>query len=172
MSYRFQYVFLATPFECEQELDVFHSVLAKFNEMEAMPKGYLYTPLTLVPALTDKRPFQGAISENIRMCRYYLQVIEDSWGPPQRDFERDWALAQRAIADPELPMREAVLLFKAPLLPHKMDPAIIELKEKSLKSTPHAAFETPAELRKILASMFSRWLVELLEEATMETCLS
>ena len=155
MAYQFTYVFFATPFDSDAELKTFHEVIASFNEDQAMPAGYLFTSLIIVSGLADKRPMQGAVSENIRMCSYYLQVIEDTWGPPQRDYERDWALAQTCLDDPSMPMKEAVMLFKAPLLPHKVDPAIIELK-KTLPDAP--TFETPQQLGELLKPMFTRWL--------------
>jgi hypothetical protein len=177
MSYRFHYVFCATPFEAEAELKAFHQAIATFNETEAMPNGYLFAALVIVPALADKRPFQGAISENIRMSRYYIQVIEDSWGPPQRDFERDWALAKNCQADASMPMRETILLFKSPLLPHKVDPAIVELKRASLSgegphASPHASFDNVDQLQTILRTLFSGWLTTVLAEANLEQCPS
>jgi hypothetical protein len=165
-------VFFAVPSDGEEELRAFHQVLSSFNEEEAMPNGCLFASLEIAPALADKRPFQGSINENIRMSRYYLLVIEDSWGSPQRDFERDWAIAQRSLADPTLPMREAVLLFKAPLLPHKVDPAIVELKNSLLGDGPHACFDQPQQLQNTLRALFSRWLASTLAESPMETCLS
>jgi len=165
MAYTFVYIFCATPFDCADELAAFHDVLSEFNAIEAMPQGFLFAALILVPAMADKRPYQDAVNHNLRMCRYYVQVIEDSWGPPQRDYERDWAFAQRCIADPKLPMREAALLFKAPLLPHKVDPAIVELKENLLASGgPHAAFNTLEQLRGRLRALLSGWLSSLLAE--------
>ena len=173
MSYRFHYVFCAMPFECEEELKAYQRALAVFNESEAMPQGLLFASLIVIPTLADKRPWQGAVNDNIRMSRHYIQVIEDSWGPPSRDYERDWALAQRCAADPDLPMRETVLLFKSPLLPHKVDPAIVELKSTALDGNgPHAAFETPQQLQTLLRPMFSRWLAAALAEAPLEPCLS
>ena len=173
MSYQFHYLYYATPFEAEAELTAFHQAIAAFNECEAMPNGHLFAALVLVPALTDKRPFQGAISENIRMSRYYIQVIEDSWGPPQRDFERDWAFAKNCQADASMPMQETILLFKTPLLPHKVDAAIVELKQASLSCEgPHASFDNVDQLQTILRTLFSRWLRTLLAEANLEQCPS
>jgi hypothetical protein len=173
MPYRLHYVFFATPSDGEEELRAFHQALGAFNEQEAMPNGCLFASLEIAPALADKRPFQGSINENIRMSRYYVQVIEDSWGPPQRDFERDWAIAQRSLADPSLPMRETVLLFKAPLLPHKVELAVVELKNRLLGGDgPHASFDQPQQFENILRTLLSRWLASTLAESPMEQCLS
>jgi len=173
MAYRLHYVLIAVPSDGEEELRAFHQALSSFNEQEAMPNGCLFASLEIAPALPDKRPIQGSINENIRMSRYYVQVIEDSWGPPQRDFERDWAIAQRSLADSSLPMREAVLLFKLPLLPHKVEPAIVELKNSLLGGPgPHACFDNPQQFQNILRTMLSRWLASTLAESPLEQCLS
>jgi len=165
MSYTFCYVFCATPFDGAGELKAFQETLSDFNAAEAMPRGFLFTSLVIMPALADKRAFQGAVDDNIRMCRYYIQVLEDSWGPPQRDYERDWALVQRFIADPELPMRDAVILFRSPLLPHKVDPAIVELKQNLLsRGGPHASFDNLEQFKAILSPLFSRWLASIVAE--------
>jgi hypothetical protein len=169
MSYTFHYVFCATPFDGADELKAFQKVMAEFNAGQAMPKGFLFASLVIVPAMEDKRPYQGAVNHNIRMCRYYVQVIEDSWGPPQRDYERDWALAHRCIADPELPMREAVMLFKAPLLPHKVDPAVVDLQQRLLAGGgSHAVFGNLEQFQSALRALLTRWLDSVLAEADPE----
>lgn len=165
MSYTFIYVFCATPFGCADEFQAFQDTVGEFNTAEAMPKGFLFTSLALVPSLADKRPYQDAINYNLRMCRYYMQVIEDSWGPPQRDFEGDWAFVQRCIADPGLPMREAAILFKSPLLPHKVDPAIVELKKRLLPGGGSSlAFDNLEQFRAALRGLFSGWLDSVISE--------
>ena len=188
MSYTFVYIFCATPFGCADEFQAFQDTLGEFNSSEAMPRGFLFTSLVIVPALVDKRPYQDAINYNLRMCRYYVQVLEDSWGPPQRDYEGDWAFVQRCIADPELPMREAAILFKAPLLPHKVDPAIVELKQRLLVAQasslrrqagdlPHIvpdklenqanlarAFDNLEQFRAALRGLLSDWLDSVVAE--------
>jgi hypothetical protein len=164
VSYVFHYVLWAAPFDCDEEQKAFHKVLAEFNEEAAMPNGYLLSGLTLT--MPDKRSYQGAVNENLRMSRYYLQVIEDNWGPPTRDLERDWAYARRCLADPELPMREAVTLFRAPLLPHKVEPAISELKYELLACAgPHAEFTNPEQLRNVLRNLFLSWHASIMAES-------
>jgi hypothetical protein len=159
MSYRFHYVFFGAPSECTEEQQAFLDVMAEFNKEQAMPRGLLFCALTLMPNVYDKRAFQGAIFANLDMSRHFVLVLEDSWGPPARDFEKDWAYAQRCIANPELPMREAVILFKSPLLPHKVDPAIVELKQNLLSSGgPHATFDNVNEFRARLSALLSGWL--------------
>jgi hypothetical protein len=108
----------------------------------------------------DKRPYQAAVSENIRACRYYLQLLEDTWGPPEKNWERDHAIACKCAADPSLPMQEVAVLFKKPLLAHQVEPAVIELKRKldADNSQPHAEFETLEEYKEQLHRLLAGWL--------------
>jgi hypothetical protein len=106
-------VFCATPVEFEDERETFYQVLGEFNEQKAMPQDVLLIAVSIVPqTMPDKRVYQRAIDDNIRQSTYYLLVWNGDWGPPQRNFERDWNLALECVADSQSPMREAVMLRK------------------------------------------------------------
>ncbi len=155
MPYAMHRVFCAAPGELDEELQSFFRVLAHFNETEAMPRGILLVSVALPVYSTDKRGYQGVVNENIRACRYYIQVLEESWGPPQRNFEREYALAQKCLQDPELPMQDVALFFKKPLLPHRVEPDIAELKRAA---QPSREFETIQEFERDLRTQLSAWL--------------
>lgn len=112
MSYLMHRVFYAATDHLEAECEAFYQVLGDFNEKEAMPHGILFVPVSLLPTMTDKRPFQAAIDDNIRSCRYYVLVLDSNWGSPQRSFTHDCELAIQCAANPALPMQEVVLLLK------------------------------------------------------------
>jgi len=155
MAYSMHRIFCATPGDLEEEREAFYSVMAKFNETKAMPRGILFVSLSIVPGVADKRAFQPAVSENIRTCRYYIQVLEDTWGPPEKNFERDHALAVKCAADPDQPMQDVAVLFKKPLLPHQVEPSVSELKRSR---GGELAFETIEQYREHLWAMLSKWL--------------
>jgi hypothetical protein len=122
LMYQMHRIYCATPWELEEERQVFYTTVGECNETSAMSHGVLYVPLSLgnVP---DKRPYQYAVKENIRACRYYIQVLDVLpphqpptmiWGPPQRNFEYDLRLALACRADPALPMCEVVVFLKGP----------------------------------------------------------
>jgi hypothetical protein len=154
MPYQMHRVFCATPGDLEEERQAFYKVVAELNEQEAMPRGILFVSVSLVPNMTDKRAYQGPVAENIRACRYYIQVLEDSWGPPQRNFERDYALAMKCAGDTASPMQEVTVFFKKPLLPHRVEPEIQELKARL--NAPE--FETIPEFQEQLRRQLSVWL--------------
>src|SRR5215472_14756635 len=99
-------IFCAAAGDLEPERAAFYEVMAEFNEAHAMPRNVLLIAVALPAHTLDKRPFQAVIAENIRACRYYIQVIEDTWGPAEKNFERDHAIACRCAADASLPMQE------------------------------------------------------------------
>jgi len=147
-------VFCATPGDLEQERQAFYEVMAGINESEAMPRGILLVSVSLPATTVDKRPFQAAISENVRACRYYVQVLEDNWGPPELNFEREYALATQCVADPAMPMQAVAVLFKKPLLPHQVDPRIAEFKQQLQAHD----FATLDEFKSRLLAQLSEWL--------------
>lgn len=53
----------------------------------------------------DKRSYQPVFDDNARASRYYVQILDDSWGPPEMNFERGCRLAQECKADPQMPMK-------------------------------------------------------------------
>lgn len=160
MPYVMHRVFCASPGDLEPERQAFYEVLAEINEQEAMPLGILFVAVSLPAATIDKRPYQAAIGENVRACRYYVQVLEDTWGPPERDFEREYLLATQCVADPALPMQNIAVLFKKPLVPHQVDPRVAEFKQvlKAGNGPPSHDFEDVGEFKSKLRAQMSTWL--------------
>jgi hypothetical protein len=65
-----------------------------------MGRGWLFSVVSRGSAISGKRE---AVDSNIRMCRYYLLVVEDSPDAPPGSFLHDYELALRCRADPNLP---------------------------------------------------------------------
>lgn len=160
MSYIMHRIFCAPAGDLEQERTEFYKVVGDFNAAHAMPRNVLFVAVALPFHTFDKRPFQAALSENIRACRYYVQVLEDTWGPPEKNFERDYALACKCAADANLPMQQVAVLFKKPLVPHQVESSVLEL-QKSLEADhthPHGSFETLDDFRGHLNGLLAEWL--------------
>src|SRR5262245_25051776 len=113
MPYRILNVFCAVPGDLEPEQDALYRATAQVNETHAMKAGTLFAPLSLMPASTDKAKFQHDVDRNIRLSSYFVLVIDATWGPPERNFERDLALARECESDPKLPMQGVVALVKS-----------------------------------------------------------
>jgi hypothetical protein len=109
--YQFHRIFLATPWEMEGERRRFYDLAGAFNEAYAMRRRLLFTPVTIVN-IRDKRPYQYTIEENIRDSSAYIQLLQEGWGPVERNFENDYLMARRFAADPAVPMRRVSLIRK------------------------------------------------------------
>jgi hypothetical protein len=145
-------VFCATSFELEAERSAFHDLIGEFNESDAMPKGVLYVPVSLA-RMRDKRVFQHEVDENIRSSRHYLLAVTEDWGPPERNFRKDFKLAEACSADPALPMREiAVLRRKPDGVP--LDPTL---------PAANGEFDSLDEYRVAVRKLLSNWFGSLLE---------
>ena len=140
----------------EVERDRFHKLVGEFNEVTAVAKGVLFVPVTLVN-VRDKRPVQYAVDENIRDSAYYLLLISGEWGPPERNFRIDYALASQCAADPALPMRDVAVWAKR-------QPSAAPLAEDLAK--PSAAFSTLEEFDACIHRLLSSHLESLTSEGT------
>ena len=160
MPYVMHRVFCASPGDLEEERQAFYEVMADLNEKEAMPHGILFVSVSLPATTIDKRPYQAAISENVRACRYYIQLLEDTWGPPERNFERDYTLATKCIVDPALPMQDVAVLFKRPLVAHQVDPRVSEFRQElETKTSPcYHDFDDLDDFKTKLRAQLSEWL--------------
>lgn len=158
MSYEMHRIFCATPFELEEERLAFHAAVSRFNEREAMPGNLLFIPVTLPPNLADKRAYHNVVLENIRDARYFVQLLEDSWGPPGRNFERDYAMARQYAAGGAHKIRETALLFKKPLLPHRVEQEIVQLKKQAEEEGWMEEFAGIEEFQGILTRLMARWM--------------
>ncbi len=153
--YTFHRVFCATSFELERERQAFYDVLERVNETEAMPHGFLLVPVSLTN-MGDKRPFQGAVDQNIEACRHYILAITGDWGPPERNFRRDYRLAVECIGNPALPMKSvAVLLEKGSSLAGELLAAECAFAE----------FDGAADFRGQVRELLIAWTAEIVREA-------
>jgi hypothetical protein len=108
---RLERVFCATSWELEGERRAFYDVVGEVNEKHSLPAGLLYVPVSLT-SVRDKRPLQYVLEENIQDSAYYILALDGDWGPTERNFERDYYLAQEYRADPARPMRHVELLLR------------------------------------------------------------
>jgi len=166
MAYSFHRVFCGTPGNLEPERDAFYDVMAEFNESEAMKQGILFVAVSIVPHLVNIPAFQGAIDDNIRDCRYYVQVLGETWGPPNRNFEGSFALARKCAADPALPMRDVVLMCKDVTADRQVEAAALQSREEASRGGVHGVtFADIPSFRQQLRDLLAAWLPEVMAEA-------
>ena len=140
-------VFCATSWELEAERGAFYDLVGEVNETESMARGVLLVPVSLVN-IRDKRPWQYTLDENIRDCRYFLLALADGWGPPERNFERDYRLALACKSDPALPMHDTAFVWQTPSAGAAPPPGL---------PPPTSEFSTCDEFKTQVRALLSRW---------------
>lgn len=151
--YTLHRIFCATPWELELERRAFCDVVGEFNESEAMRHGLLYVPASLVN-IRDKRHYEFAIDENVQGCRHSIFVMGKDWGPPERNFQRDYERACQYRSDPTKAMYDVICL--APTTPHSEKPSDMP--------APLATFSTIEEFKERIRFLLSAWMAVLLQE--------
>jgi hypothetical protein len=152
MSYRMYRVFCATPSDSEADLEherqAFYEVVGQLNEVEAMPLGILFVPVSVLPNLTNMTVFQPSVDENVRACKFFVQVLDHTWGPATRNFEHSYQLATECCAG-------VSLLLKVPN-GRQIEPRVASLRESH---DPRATdFEGIDDFKVRLRSQLSVWL--------------
>ena len=156
MSYRMYRVFCATPGDSESDLESerqeFYKVVGQLNDAEAMPAGMLFVPVSVLPNLTNMIVYQASIDENVRACRFFVQVLDHTWGPPTRDFEHAYQLATECCTG-------VSLFFKAPN-GRPIEPRVSSLRESlsTAQNLPVTDFEGLEDFSAHLWSQLSTWL--------------
>jgi hypothetical protein len=162
MSYAMHRIFCATHKALEAERQSFHEVVGEANEKHAMALGILFVPISIPINLTDKRFYQPVIAENVRSSRYYLQVVDDTLGPPEMNFEQDWLLARACLADGCMPMEGVLAALKRLPEGSEPEPVAADLRAGVIAAGAAGYFEYAniGEWRRQLAATLSRWLAE------------
>jgi hypothetical protein len=159
MSYSMHRIYCASPGGLAVERRSFYDLIGEFNEAAAMQRGLLFVPVSLPDNTIDKRPAQREIDRNIRDCRYYVQLLDDTWGSPAMNFEHEYRLAVECAADEALPLQEVAVLCRKPATP------AAEEFQRSLGNVEYSVFSSLPEYEQQLKDLLSRWLESFGEAA-------
>jgi hypothetical protein len=105
-------VFCSAPGNLGEELQSFHVIVGEVNEAVGMAHKTLLAPLclksnNLILIAAD------AAKDNIRYCSFFVQVLQDSWGPVGL-FRELYDVAAECLADEQAPMRSIAVFVKPP----------------------------------------------------------
>jgi hypothetical protein len=114
--------------------------------------------------MVNKLAFQPLVDANVRECTFFVQVLQNTWGPPQKNFEVEYNLACRLKSDSDALMEGVSLFFKrADGL--AVEPGILQLRSSAQSRqdcTAHefAIFEFASldEYKEQLRAQLSAWL--------------
>src|SRR5689334_13601567 len=152
--YQLHRVYCGAAWDLEAERHAFTDAVGDFNETIGIKAGILYVAVSL-PGVPDKRPYQYAVDQNIRACRHYILAISEDWGPPARNFQREYQLALECSRDPALPMRETAVFVRQPLEGQVL-PATFP--------APSVFFHATADFKSLVIASLSSWFETLRDE--------
>jgi hypothetical protein len=102
--------------------------------------------------MTNLTVFRPSIDANVRACRFFVQILDHTWGPPTRDFEHSYQLAKECCAG-------VSVFFKAPT-GRPVEPSVASLKESLSRARhpPLIDFEGLEDFKVQLRAQLSTWL--------------
>jgi hypothetical protein len=156
MAYHLVNLFCRLAGNLAPEREIFYQTVAGCNEREGMPRGVLFTPLSIGTYGPERK---DAVDSNIRVSHDFLLLVEDTWEAPVQGFLRDYRLAARCRADAGLPMRQlAVLVKKTPPGEECGDLAQFRAGLAAEGGPLCFEFASTEQLQAILAPLLSEWL--------------
>ncbi|MGA9529791.1 MAG: hypothetical protein WBS24_16890 [Terriglobales bacterium] len=160
MGYILHRTFCSTPGELELERQAFHEVVGQVNEAEGMSIGHLFVPVSIVPNMVNKLAFQPIIEANVQTCEFFVQVLRDTWGPLERNFECDYNVARRQQSEPDSPVVGVAVFFKTGE-GFPVDPRIMQLRsslERQLdRGVYQYVFDSLDDFKQKLREQLSSW---------------
>src|ERR1041385_5716920 len=149
-SYR---IFIASPGGLEGERQAFRDVINAYNESEAIHRRAYYIPVGWEITLRGVGRAQEKINAEVRGCDFFVLLLWDRWGTPTGSSkhytsgtEEEYDVALESYHDPQKPMREIIVFFKAVRPRQLSDPGeqlkkVLDFKKK-LESGKQLFFDT------------------------------
>ncbi|HUA58846.1 MAG TPA: hypothetical protein VML19_08840 [Verrucomicrobiae bacterium] len=147
MSFRFYRVFCSDPGLVDNECQTFLDAIAEVNE-GIIGSGNLFVPAFLPVNLTNKPTLQKMVDQNVEDSTFFVQILRDTWGPPEHHMEHEFQLARRCRDDASRPMQSIAVFLQQPAAP--------ELAAIAAPDASHN-FATLDELRAALVEQLREW---------------
>lgn len=164
-------IFLASPSGLNAQRDLVQHEISTFNQVHGYPQGvaFIVVRWEFLPAGIG-RP-QARINPHIVESDFMIMLVDDHMGsattptpPYQTGIEEELATAAEALASPDSPMRDVLLLFRSPEDADLIAPSD-DLKQvqsfrhdiEATKELTYQLFMADEELRDRLAIQFVEW---------------
>lgn len=164
-------VFLASPSGLNDERILFRESIAAFNEAYGHEAGFVFVPVGWEQVPSGVGRPQGQINKVVRAADYVVAVIWDRWGTATtRDAafssgtQEELATAIECLADPNAPMRDIAIYFRAvddrqladagPQLTQVID---FKRELESSKQLLYNTFDKLKELEQLLMRQLRSW---------------
>src|SRR5215469_247347 len=115
-------IFIASPGGLRDERKAFRKTIYEYNETDAIQRGVLFVPTGWEDTLAGAGRPQGIINQDLRSCDYFVLLVWDRWGTPPdvtgagrytSGTEEEFHVAEQCLNDPNEPLLQMVILFKA-----------------------------------------------------------
>ena len=167
-------VFIASPRGLEAERRKFREALRDYNEVDGYDRSIMYWPVGWEITLGGSGRPQSLINEDVEKCDFLLLVLWDRWGsrpategdpnPYTSGTEEEFAVAEKALNEPNQPMRNIIILFKSVDPRQLADPGeqltkVLEFKEKLEREKKYLfeTFDTIETFDLLLRKHLARW---------------
>jgi tetratricopeptide (TPR) repeat protein len=165
-------VFIASPGGLQKERTTFRDILEEFNRSDAVPRGLHFIPVGWEDTLeTEGRP-QELINSDLEKCDYCVFVLWDRWGStPGRakgqftsGTEEEFHVAERALINRDLALKQILILFKGVNAAQVSDPGhqlrrVLKFRRKIEVEKKHIYhhFDEIVEFERLLRRFLSKW---------------
>jgi hypothetical protein len=148
--------------ELEPERCAFEAANARFAERVTMPEGVLFG---VVSPRSDFDPQinRRQVESNIRFCEFFVQVFGET--APNPAFFQFVDLAVACAADPAIPLRSAVVVFRNP---ERATAEMAGFRHK-LANDPHCTvhdFHDDAEFDAVAETILNGWHAKIQKPVT------
>lgn len=167
-------VFIASPRGLDEERKAFHKALLDYNERDAHRRNVSLIPVGWEITLGGVGRPQSLINEDLRKCDYFVLLLWDRWGSPTTDetnpkyksgSHEEYCVARECFDDPDAPMQNVVVFFKAVEPRQRSDPGpelqqVLDFQTElqQHKESLYHSFSTPAEFIGMLEKHIADWV--------------
>jgi len=115
-------IFIASPGGLRDERKAFRKTIYEYNETDAIQRGVLFVPTGWEDTLAGAGRPQGIINQDLKSCDYFVLLVWDRWGTPPdvtgaarytSGTEEEFHVAEQCLNDPNEPLLQMAILFKA-----------------------------------------------------------
>jgi tetratricopeptide (TPR) repeat protein len=167
-------IFIASPGGLEEEREAFRKVINDYNYSDALYRGVTFIPVGWEFTRGGKGRPQELINRHLRECDYLVLILWDRWGNPTvkvseeghtSGTEEEYNEALKCIEDPECPMKDIVIFFKAVDARKLSDPGeqlqkVLKFREKieKEKSILFEAYDVVENFERNLRGYLAEWV--------------
>lgn len=168
-------VFIASPGGLDEERQAFRDTIRDYNEeMNAQRRDITFMAVGWEETLPGRGRPQSLINDDIIECDYFILLLWNRWGSPpdtpgkspySSGCEEEFELALKCLEDPNKPMRQVLIFFKAVDPEQMADPGkqlrpVLDFKRKLERERQHlfGTFDEIVAFQRDQRRHLARWV--------------